>query len=237
MFEQEFQDEFFPQNPAKTAALVLQDRDQYGQGKCLLDKYIDSFRALVEQAGYPDGLQLCLTFREGLQSTLMERIDNLAEGRPADNQVNSWYRVAWDQWQLMELKRSLRQAPAAAIAPRPLVSFPRPGAAVFHPPSLPAPSAVPTLPPGAPMDVDSSCQRANIPLLCRCCGTPGHFARCCPLGLEVRYLALEEQEELLLQLLVAKDAAGATSPGVVALETLEQERSVDALGEGSLEDF
>ena len=87
------------------------------------------------------------------------------------------------------------------------------------------------------MDVDSSRQRANIPLLCRRCGTPGHFARCCPLGLEVRYLAPEEQEELLLQLLATKDAARAPSPDVVAPETLEQEQSVEVLGEGSLQDF
>ena len=87
------------------------------------------------------------------------------------------------------------------------------------------------------MDVDSSRQWANIPLLCRRCGTPGHFARRCPLGLEVRYLAPEEQEELLLQLLAAKDAAGAPSPDVAAPETPEQGRSADALGEGSLEDF
>ncbi|KAG6878820.1 hypothetical protein C0992_007441 [Termitomyces sp. T32_za158] len=61
-FEQEFWDEFFPWNPAKTAALILRDKDQYGQGRRSLDKYINSFWALVEQANYPDGLQLCLTF-------------------------------------------------------------------------------------------------------------------------------------------------------------------------------
>ncbi|KAG6891804.1 hypothetical protein C0992_003654, partial [Termitomyces sp. T32_za158] len=45
-FEQEFRDEFFPRNPAKTAALILRDKDQYGQGRRSLDEYIDSFRAL-----------------------------------------------------------------------------------------------------------------------------------------------------------------------------------------------
>ena len=96
-FKQKFQDKFFLWNSAKTAALVLINRDQYGQRKHLLDEYIDSFHTLVEQAGYPDGLQLCLTFQEGLQSTLMERIDNLTEGCPANNQVDSWYQVARDQ--------------------------------------------------------------------------------------------------------------------------------------------
>ncbi|KAG6895017.1 hypothetical protein C0995_013337, partial [Termitomyces sp. Mi166 len=56
-----------------------------------------------EQAGYLDGHQLCLTFREGLHPTLMECIDNLAEGC-SDNSIATWYKVAYDQWQLMELK-------------------------------------------------------------------------------------------------------------------------------------
>ncbi|KAG5728483.1 hypothetical protein E4T56_gene19562 [Termitomyces sp. T112] len=79
-FEKDFHVEFFPLDPAKTAALVLHDREQYGQGKRTLDEYIDSFQALVEQATYPDGLQLCLTFRDGLHPTLVERIDNMVEG-------------------------------------------------------------------------------------------------------------------------------------------------------------
>ena len=79
-FKANFQAEFFPLNPAKTAALSLQDQDQYSQGKHTLDEYIDSFRALVKQAGYPDGFQLCLTFQNGLYPTLIDRINNLAEG-------------------------------------------------------------------------------------------------------------------------------------------------------------
>ncbi|KAG6883302.1 hypothetical protein C0993_006928, partial [Termitomyces sp. T159_Od127] len=67
-FEKDFWAEFFPIDPAKSAALALCNREQYGQGKRMLDKYIDSFQALVEQAAYPDGLQLCLTFWDGLHS-------------------------------------------------------------------------------------------------------------------------------------------------------------------------
>ncbi|KAG6881797.1 hypothetical protein C0995_000585, partial [Termitomyces sp. Mi166 len=129
-----------------------------------------------EQAGYLDGLQLCLTFREGLHPTLMECIDNLVEGH-LNNSIATWYKVAHDQWQLMELK-----------------------------------SAAQLLPPGIPMEVNASCQHASTPLLCHCCKKPGHFARYCPQGLEVRYLSPSEQEELLLQLLAAKDASGDPSP-------------------------
>ncbi|KAG6881182.1 hypothetical protein C0993_002494 [Termitomyces sp. T159_Od127] len=109
-FKKDFQAEFFSIDPAKSAALALHNREQYGQGKQTLDEYIDSFQALVEQAAYPDGLQLCLTFRDGLHPTLMERIDNLAEGRPDDEQIASWYKVARDQWQLMEIWQELHRA-------------------------------------------------------------------------------------------------------------------------------
>ncbi|KAG6871505.1 hypothetical protein C0993_003225, partial [Termitomyces sp. T159_Od127] len=71
-FEKDFQAEFFPIDPAKSATLALHNREQYRQGKQTLDKYIDSFQALVEQAAYSDGLQLCLMFWDGLHSALME---------------------------------------------------------------------------------------------------------------------------------------------------------------------
>ncbi|KAG6893753.1 hypothetical protein C0993_000387, partial [Termitomyces sp. T159_Od127] len=95
--------EFFPIDPAKSTALALRNREQYRQGKQTLNKYIDSFWALVEQAAYPDGLQLCLMFWDGLYPALMERIDNFAEGHSDDKQIASWYKVAQDQWQLMEI--------------------------------------------------------------------------------------------------------------------------------------
>ncbi|KAG6874687.1 hypothetical protein C0993_012634 [Termitomyces sp. T159_Od127] len=65
-FEKDFRAEFFPIDPAKSTALALRNREQYRQEKRTLDEYIDSFWALVEQAAYPDGLQLCLTFQDGL---------------------------------------------------------------------------------------------------------------------------------------------------------------------------
>ncbi|KAG6881951.1 hypothetical protein C0993_012408, partial [Termitomyces sp. T159_Od127] len=96
-FEKDFQAEFFPIDPAKSAALALHNREQYGQEKRMLDEYIDSLWALVKQAAYPDGLQLCLTLQDGLHSTLMQHIDNLAEGHLDNEQIASWYKVAWDQ--------------------------------------------------------------------------------------------------------------------------------------------
>ncbi|KAG5348644.1 hypothetical protein C0989_009262 [Termitomyces sp. Mn162] len=58
------------------------------------------------------------------------------------------------------------------------------------------------------MDVNATWQlHAALPL-CQRCQKPGHFAWHCLLGLEVCYLSMVEQEELLLQLLATKDAAG-----------------------------
>ncbi|KAG6871087.1 hypothetical protein C0993_003826, partial [Termitomyces sp. T159_Od127] len=112
--------------------------------KRTLDKYIDSFWALIEQAAYPDGLQLCLTFWDGLHSALMERIDNLAEGRPDDKQIASWYKVARDQWQLMEIQRKLRQAHPA---PRSTSMVTLRHLALPHSGPAPAPATPRPLPP------------------------------------------------------------------------------------------
>ncbi|KAG6863123.1 hypothetical protein C0993_012777, partial [Termitomyces sp. T159_Od127] len=235
-FKKDFQAEFFPIDPAKSAALALCNREQYGQGKRTLDEYIDSFQVLVEQAAYPDGLHLCLTFWDGLHPTLMERINNLAEGRPDDEQIASWYKVAQDQWQLMEIRRELRRAHPAPHSTS-MVTLRHPALPHSGPAPAPATPAPRLLPSGIPMDVDAAWQHHPAPLLCRRCKKPGHFARHCLLGLKVRYLSTVEQEELLLQLLAAKDAAGAPSPDEPAPELALEESGAYAPLPGPEEDF
>ncbi|KAG6895694.1 hypothetical protein C0992_013225 [Termitomyces sp. T32_za158] len=234
-------DEFFPQNPAKTAALVYQDKDQYKQGRRSLDNYIDSFQAFIEQANYPNSLQLCLTFQEGLTPALMECMDNLAKGRPSDNQVDSWYQVAQDQWQLIELEHDFHHAAAPTPAARPPIPAQRFCVPTVEPllagPPV-HPPVCPMLPPGVPMDVNASCQHAALPLLCQCCRAPSHFARRCPLCLEVQFLAPEEQEGLLLQLLAAWDSAGIPSPNANTSDShKEKAPSIPADMEVPKEDF
>ncbi|KAG6883497.1 hypothetical protein C0993_005832 [Termitomyces sp. T159_Od127] len=80
--------------------------------------------------------------------------------------------------------------------------------------------------PGISMDIDVAWQHHPTLLLCQRCKKPGHFARHCLLGLKVRYLSAMEQEELLLQLLAAKDTAGALSPDELALELAQEEQCI-----------
>ncbi|KAG5349028.1 hypothetical protein C0989_006497 [Termitomyces sp. Mn162] len=86
--------------------------------------------------------------------------------------------------------------------------------------------AIPTTCPlllGIYMDVDAARQPHAMPLLCWRCQKPKHFAQHCLLDLEVHYLSTAEQEELLLQLLAAKNAARALSPDKPTPElTLEE---------------
>ncbi|KAG5349294.1 hypothetical protein C0989_004793, partial [Termitomyces sp. Mn162] len=174
-FEKDFCVEFFLLDPAKTTALIPCDREQYGQGKQMLDKYIDSFQALVEQATSPNGLQLCLTFWDGLHPVLVEHINNLAEGCPDDKRIVSWYKVAQDQWQLMEIWRELCH-PHSALCPALTTSFHYPVPAHLTPaPTLAIPTTCP-LPPDIPMDMDAARQLCTAPLLCWRCQKLRHFA-------------------------------------------------------------
>ncbi|KAG6883127.1 hypothetical protein C0993_007722 [Termitomyces sp. T159_Od127] len=109
------------------------------------------------------------------------------------------------------------------------------------PHSVPAPALATStprpLPLGIPMDVDVARQHHPTLLMCRQCKKPGHFAWHCPLGLEVHYLSIAEQEELLLQLLAAKNAARAPSPDEPAPELAQKESGAYAPLPGPEGDF
>ena len=81
------------------------------------------------------------------------------------------------------------------------------------------------------MDIGAARRKGGVPpLVCRCCGKPGHWARSCPEGLDVRYLSANEEDALIMELLPAKDAAGVPFPEVM-------DRTSEDGEEGMLEDF
>ena len=58
-----------------------------------------------------------------------------------------------------------------------------------------------------PMEVDTAHLRKPTPVLCRCCGEAGHFARNCPKVYNVCYMTLKEKETWIEQHLTAADVA------------------------------
>ncbi|KAG6859967.1 hypothetical protein C0995_001173 [Termitomyces sp. Mi166 len=120
----------------------------------------------------------------------MEHIDNLAEECP-DNSIATWYKVACDQWQLIELKCELQH---------PNTSYP-----VHCPSQLPVAHPLPAIhasfitppPPAAAQSLPSEISME---------------------GLEVHYLSPSKQEELLLQLLAAKDTSEDPSPDASSVD-------------------
>ncbi|KAG5347437.1 hypothetical protein C0989_011869 [Termitomyces sp. Mn162] len=144
----------------------------------------------------------------------------MAEGCSDNEHVNTWYKVAHEQWQLMELQHELWQMQLStfpfshggftpqAPSSTPALASPQPGTA---PSFMPHAAPLHSLPQGGLMDIDASQQQSSTSLLCQHCGKAGHFAHYCPQGLEVLYLSASKQEELLVQLLAAWDATGTPS--------------------------
>jgi len=65
-FEQQFQLHFFPAN-AEVDAINALEGTSYHQGNRTVDDYLDSFQALVSDAGYMDSRTLVVKFRWGLR--------------------------------------------------------------------------------------------------------------------------------------------------------------------------
>ena len=130
-----------------------------------------------------------------------------------------------------------------AMVPSPNVrpTFPTSRAVFPVQPSTPMPTPRTSQYPGvpvrasnvpAPMDIDATRRRNAVPMLCRRCGEPGHFARECPKAYDVRYMSLDEKEDWIEHLLSDSDvaAAEAQSPTPETPE-IPSERSEGAEGD------
>src|SRR5882762_2066817 len=87
-----------------------------------------------------------------------------------------------------------------------------------------------------PMDIDATrCQNA-IPMLCRRCEEPRHFARECPKAYDVHYMSSDEREDWIERLLSGSDVAAAEAQSP-CLETPETPEIPLRQSEGMEEDF
>jgi len=92
-FEQQFRLHFFPANVEADTINSLEGTS-YHQGNQTVDDYLDSFQALVSDAGYMDPWTLVVKFRRRLRLGIQNQIATMPYGRPADTDPDTWYRAA-----------------------------------------------------------------------------------------------------------------------------------------------
>src|ERR1700722_7950851 len=169
------------------------------QGRKSVDNYIDEFSELVDEAGYTDGLAIVMKFRKGLDRDIQDRIAEMVQGRLNDADPQGWYNAA----QLLDANKSANQAfhgsqRTAPPVPNTRSIFPvtrntGPAPTNSGPTVNFWPSAYPGVPARGsnipvPMEVDATHRRNPIPMLCRRCGEPRHFAKECPRSYDVRIM-------------------------------------------------
>jgi hypothetical protein len=124
----DFISKFFPKNEV-TVALTKLESTRYYQGRKSVDDYIDEFLELIEEAGYSDGLSIVMKFQKGLDWDLQDRIAEMVQGRPEDDEPEEWYVVV----QVLDANRAVNQAfhgtqRVAAFTPTSRTLFPVPRA-------------------------------------------------------------------------------------------------------------
>jgi len=92
-FEQQFRLYFFPANVEADVINALEGTS-YHQGNRMVDDYLDSFQALVSDAGYMNPRTLAVKFRRGLRLGIQNQIATMPYGRPTDTDPDVWYKAA-----------------------------------------------------------------------------------------------------------------------------------------------
>ncbi|KAF5376988.1 hypothetical protein D9615_007343 [Tricholomella constricta] len=220
-FEDTFRGEFFLFDEVADAALILKSTAYFQNGRSI-DEYIDSFRSLWVKAGYPDGCHLVLKFRRGMDPKLSRRLGSITTGRPHDEKIEEWLRIARSQDFIMRSEDDFHRRmvptkvpdsrqPTAAAARWAFATAPAPAPALAPPaPRAPVAPAPRPIPQGIPMDVDRMRDRvAPANDHCFRCKKKGHYSRDCPLRWDVRHMLDDELEALIMERLARKDAVPA----------------------------
>ena len=134
-----------------------------------MDDYLDSFQALVSNAGYMDPWTLVVKFRRRLRLGIQNQIATMPYGRPADTDPDAWYKAARriDQTRLANevFQFMSRFAPSASL--RTVSARPLPLSTARLPLTLPLPVipkpllTTPSM--GVPMDMDVTRKARSLP--------------------------------------------------------------------------
>ena len=110
----------------------------------MVDDYLDSFQALVSDAGYMDPRTLVVKFQRGLRLDIQNQIATMPYRRLADTDPDAWYRAARriDQARLANkaFQSVLCSAPSASLK---TVSAQPPPLSVARLPLAPPPPVIP----------------------------------------------------------------------------------------------
>ena len=222
-FLEAFAASFCPEDEQSHTLMYLES-DKYFQHKRTMDEYIDEFEQLIHKSGYTEALAIVLKFRRGLDQAIQNKIANSADC-PGKEDIVGWKKSArtiwFNEYSNNVFNSSSRRATAPASTPgffarspaapsaTPARGFFSKSTPVASPPprSAPAPQAFM----GVPMDVDRSRAVKPLPITCRRCGGPGHMARDCPQGFDIRFMTGDELQEFISSHLANMDVEAAAA--------------------------
>lgn len=229
-FEADFRAEFFPTHPDVDAVTKLEGTT-YFQAKRSVDGYLDEFRTLWSDSKYSDSRLEVIKFRRGLDPSIDRQISTLAFGRPLDTDPESWFKAALQYDQNRSAHEAFRGSysrPPAPTLPNRTTHLARPALSQSANPTARNAHLTPSPGNPVPMDIDASRLRQQKTMACHRCGQTGHLRAECPKRFDIRFLTLEEKQELAEQAMAALDVAALTA---------ESEAETPAEDSAAQEDF